>query len=40
MFALLALLVAAGSSPPSAAPAPLRADWELLGSHRVSFGAE
>lgn len=41
MYVLLAaLLVTACASHTAASPAPLRADWELLGSRRVSFAAE
>jgi hypothetical protein len=41
MYALLAtLLLASCASHPSAGPVPVRADWELLGSRRVSFAAE
>lgn len=41
MYALLTVLLVATSSPHAAkAPTPGRADWELLGSRRVSFAAE
>jgi len=41
MYALLAVLLVAACSPhPTAAAVPRRADWELLGSRRVSFAAE
>jgi hypothetical protein len=41
MYVLFAALLVSASAPsPSAAPVPLRADWELLGSRRVSFAAE
>jgi len=42
MYALLTalLLTACAPAQPHLAPAALRADWELLGSRRVSFRAE